>query len=225
MLIIAAIQMWYNNIRFLSPFDFGIQYSLTINDFTNAQYHTKLSLVPLYNYLFVPPAFTMRYPFVMTHYQDLDLEGFLYADLVTSNTSGLFFIVLPMFAYFFGVKAFKKLPDRKSKISSLLTVLLPCLIMPLIIMASVWESGYSVRYMVDFAWQMTLGAFAIFFYLYLKTKNETTKTLLKKFFMFSMVWAIVIGGFQIANQMFNNGYNLYYEVQYTIEQAFAIWKQ
>lgn len=37
--------MIYNYARFGSVFDFGIQYSLTINDFTAAQYHTHFVLI------------------------------------------------------------------------------------------------------------------------------------------------------------------------------------
>lgn len=224
MLLIALIQMWYNYVRFGSPFDFGIQYSLTINDFTNAQYHSKLSLVPVFNYLFGIPSFVMRYPFVYTEYQSLDVEGFLYADLITKNTSGIFFLVLPAFAYFLSGKALKMLPDKKSRILSILYIGLPCVIMPVIIMAAVWESGYSIRYTVDFSWEMAMGAFAVFFCIYLNMKNQTVKKLMKKFFMFSMVWAIAVSGFQIADQMFNNSFNSFPEIQYSIEQAFAFWK-
>lgn len=224
MLLIALIQMWYNYVRFDSPFDFGIQYSLTINDFTHAQYHSKLSLVPVVNYLFGIPSFVMRYPFVQTEFQSLDHEGFLYADLITKNTSGIFFLVLPAFAYFLSGRALKKLPDKKSRISSILHIGLPCVIMPIVIMAAVWESGYSVRYTVDFAWEMAIGAFAVFFFIYLNMKNQTIKILMKKFFMFSMVWAVAVAGFQIADQMFNNAFNNFPEIQYTIEQAFAFWK-
>ena len=166
----------------------------------------------------------MRYSFVYTEYQSLDVEGFLYADLITKNTSGIFFLVLPAFAYFLSGKALKMLPDKKSRILSILYIGLPCVIMPVIIMAAVWESGYSIRYTVDFSWEMAMGAFAVFFCIYLNMKNQTVKKLMKKFFMFSMVWAIAVSGFQIADQMFNNSFNSFPELQYSIEQAFAFWK-
>ena len=47
-----------------------------------------------------------------------------------------------------------------------LTLLLPtCIIAPLIIIFSIWESGYGVRYCVDFAWQMILGGAAVLYML------------------------------------------------------------
>lgn len=145
MLLIALIQMWYNYVRFGSPFDFGIQYSLTINDFTNAQYHSKLSLVPVFNYLFGIPSFVMRYPFVYTEYQSLDVEGFLYADLITKNTSGIFFLVLPAFAYFLSGKALKMLPTKKAEYYQYCILGSTVCYNAGYIMAAVWESGYSIR--------------------------------------------------------------------------------
>ena len=37
--VLGGFQMWYNAARFGSPFDFGIKYSLTINDFVHSQFH------------------------------------------------------------------------------------------------------------------------------------------------------------------------------------------
>lgn len=34
-----------------------------------------------------------------------------------------------------------------------------CVLMPIIIIASVWESGYAVRYMLDFSREAALGTF------------------------------------------------------------------
>ena len=43
------------------------------------------------------------------------MKVFLYADLITKNTSGIFFLVLPAFAYFLSGKALKMLPDKKKQ--------------------------------------------------------------------------------------------------------------
>ena len=55
--------MIYNYARFGSVFDFGIQYSLTINDFTAAQYHTHFVLIGFFNYLLAVPSFIPVFPF------------------------------------------------------------------------------------------------------------------------------------------------------------------
>lgn len=227
MICLGCVQMWYNYSRFGSPFDFGIQYSLTINDFTRSQYHTKFVLMAWFNYLFNAPIFTASYPFIHTSFQNLDANGFFYADyLATSNTSGLFFIALPMFAYLLSGRAFRKLPDRNTKINTLVYIGIPCVLIPVGIIASVWESGYAVRYMLDFSWEAVIGALAIIFYISRKTENVTIKKFIKIFLCFSMVWALLVGGLQEINQAFRySDYHWEYpEIAYSIEQIFAFWK-
>ena len=50
---------------------------------------------------------------------------------------------------------------------------LTCVLMPLVIICSIWESGYAIRYTADFSWPILIGALSIGFYLYRHTKNET----------------------------------------------------
>lgn len=227
MVCLGIVQMIYNYARFGSPLDFGIQYSLTINDFTKSQYHTDFVLVAWFNYLFNIPSFSASYPFISTHFQTLDTNGFFYEDILsTANTSGLLFLALPMFAYMLSRKAFKKLPDRQSKINSLAYIAVPCVLIPVVIIASVWESGYAVRYMLDFSWEMIIGSLAIIFFLMRKTENITIKKLIKAFLCFSMVWALIVGGVQSVNQMFRyTEYHYDYpEIAYSLEQIFAFWR-
>ncbi|MGN0593329.1 MAG: hypothetical protein ACI4JQ_08790 [Ruminococcus sp.] len=227
MLCLAGVQMWYNTARFGSPMDFGIQYSLTINDFTKSQFHFQFVWMALFNYLFNTPIFSAEYPFIHTEFQDMQTGGFFYIDCpATSNTSGLFFLALPVFAYFLAGKAWKQLPGRTEKLQSLAYIGLPCVIMPLIIIASVWESGYAVRYMLDFSWLAVLGAFAILFFLYQKTKQPIIQQILKGFLCFSMVWALTVSGLQSANQIFRyaDSHYDYPEIAYSIEQMIAFWK-
>lgn len=227
MICLGSVQMIYNYARFGSFFDFGIQYSLTINDFTQSQYHTKFVLMAWFNYLFNIPVFSASYPFINTEFQTLDTNGFFYADYpATANTSGLFFLALPMFAYFFSSKAVKSLPDRKTKINSLVYIGIPCVLIPVLIIASVWESGYAVRYMLDFSWEMIIGSLAIIFFFMKSSDNYTLKKLVKIFLCFSLVWAFIVGGVQEINQAFRYAdYHYDYpEIAYSLEQIFAFWK-
>ena len=48
---------------------------------------------------------------------------------------------------------------RTESRQSLAYIGLPCVLMPIIIIASVWESGYAVRYMLDFSREAALGTF------------------------------------------------------------------
>ena len=227
MALLGLVQMWYNYDRFGSPFEFGIQYSLTINDFTKTQFHWQLSMTALYNYLFNTPVFTPVYPIVSTRFQFMDVGGFFYEDYdSTMNTSGLFFLALPMFAYFFSGRALKEIPDRKTRFRTAALAGIPCVVIPFIIIASVWESGYAVRYMADFAWQSLFGAFAVIFWLYSKNGNTTVKKLIHMFMCFSLLWTLLVAGVQDINQMlrFTDGHWEHPEIAYDIEHFFAFWK-
>ena len=227
MMCLGLVQMWYNYDRFSDPFEFGIQYSLTINDFTKAQFHPRLSLIALYNYLFNPPVFSASYPFVSTDFQFLDTNGFFYEDRVsTLNSSGLFFLAPPMFAYFITGKALKRIPDKKKKLQAAAYICIPCVIIPAAIIASVWESGYAVRYMVDFSWQSILGAYAIIFYIYSKISDQSKRSFIRGFICFSMVWTLIVSGTQSVNQSFRYGSSNmdHPEVAYETEQLYAFWK-
>ena len=226
MACIGIVQMWYNYNRFGNPFEFGIQYSLTINDFTKTQFHSRLSLIPVYNYFFNPPVFSMKYPIVSTEFQSMNAGGFFYFDYPsTANTSGLFFLALPMFAYLLSLRALSKLKGRRKKLATSIYVAVPCLFIPFGIVASVWESGYAVRYMSDFAWQSLLGAFAILFFLCNKTKDATKKKLINGFMCFAVIWALIVGGVQEFNQAFR--YDTYDrsfpEMAYEVQRMFAFW--
>ncbi len=227
MLCLGAVQMWYNTARFGSPLDFGIQYSLTINDFTRSEFHFQFVWMALYNYLFNAPIFTAEYPFIHTDFQDMQASGFFYIDVpATANTSGLLFLALPVFGYLLAGKAWKGLQTPAARLQSLVYIGLPCVVMPLVIIASVWESGYAVRYMLDFSWEVVLGALAILFFLYHKTEQQVVRRILKGLLCFSMVWALVVSGVQSANQMFRyaSEHYDYPEVMYSIEQMIAFWR-
>ncbi|MFR4475882.1 MAG: hypothetical protein ACLT3Y_00655 [Ruminococcus callidus] len=179
LLALGITQMVYNYARFGSPLDFGIQYSLTINDFTHSQYHTSFVLIGLWNYLFAPPQFLPEYPYISTPFSKLDTNGFYFND--DGNTSGILFLAIPVAAYLLARAALRRLPDTKTRWKYGVMVGLPCVVMPLVIICSIWESGCAVRYTADFSWEILLGALTILFFLYQKSRNETKKDLTRKF--------------------------------------------
>ncbi|SHM55074.1 hypothetical protein SAMN04487860_106148 [Ruminococcus flavefaciens] len=227
MACIGLAQMWYNYDRFGSPFEFGIQYSLTINDFTKTQFHPRLSWTALYNYFLNPPVFKTYYPIIGTEFQFMNAGGYFYADLnSTANTSGLFFLALPMFVYLLSGRAVKMVHGgRRAKLLSAAYIAIPCLFIPFGIVASVWESGYAVRYMVDFAWQSLLGAYTIIFFFYSRITDPTKKKLISAFMWFSVMWGLVVAGVQEFNQAFRfDIYNREFpEMAYEVQRMFAFW--
>lgn len=198
--VLGSVQMWYNYARFDSPFDFGIKYSLTINDFIDSEYHTLFVLIGIFAYIFAVPSLRFEYPYVETPFSYLRANGYYFKDL--GQTSGILFLAIPVFAYLLGGKALRKLPDRRTKIKYSVITLLPCVIMPSVIMFSIWESGYAVRYTADFSWQIIMGAYVILFFLYQSTKNKTVKKFFRYFMAFSVTTAFIINIPQIFNFTF-----------------------
>ncbi|MBR3536705.1 MAG: hypothetical protein IKN85_12840 [Oscillospiraceae bacterium] len=227
MCLLGFGQMAYNYARFDSPFDFGIQYSLTINDFTRSEFHTKFSAIAIYNYLFNPPVFLTEYPFVKTSFQHLHRTGYFYVDVLnTLNTSGLFMLVPLTWFYIFARRAMRCFPTRRQKILNLAKIVIPCLICPFIIIASVWESGYAVRYMGDFSLEVIMGAYILMFLILRTTKNQTIKKMISSFVCFSVIWVIYVEGVQIVNQAFRYQEYIFSfpEIAYDVESLISFWK-
>ena len=220
LLALGITQMVYNYARFGSPLDFGIQYSLTINDFTHSQYHTSFVLIGLWNYLFAPPQFLPEYPYISTPFSKLDTNGFYFND--DGNTSGILFLAIPVAAYLLARAALRRLPDTKTRWKYGVMVGLPCVVMPLVIICSIWESGYAVRYTADFSWEILLGALTILFFLYQKSRNETKKDLTRKFMAAAMLCAVVVNGVQIFKFAFPQ--DQYPAICDHLTQLIAFWK-
>ena len=192
--IIALGQMTYNYLRFDNPLDFGIQYSLTINDFTRAEFHWKYVLINMYAYLFNMPHFTPRkFTYLASSAERFGINGYTFFDDAGKNlvSVGIIYRALPMFAYLFSGKALQRV-EKKKRILPALLIGVTCILMPLVIIFSSWESGYAVRYNADFSWQMVIGALVVAFTLYKSIKSESTKKLVDLIFTFSTVVCVYV---------------------------------
>lgn len=184
----GGLQMIYNYVRFGSFFDFGIQYSLTINDFTRAQYHTDLTTIGFHNFLFAFPSVRPEFPYVFANFSDLGVNGYYF--IANRYAIGLFFAALPTWGYLAAVPACRAL-TKEERYRAIPMVLATCVLVPLGIIFSIWESGYGVRYCTDFAWEFILGAMGILFVLYARRAQEQTKRILQVFFVISTVVAFL----------------------------------
>lgn len=192
--IIALGQMTYNYLRFDNPLDFGIQYSLTINDFTHAEFHWKYVLINMYAYLFNMPHFTPRkFTYLASSAERFGINGYTFFDDAGKNlvSVGIIYRALPIFAYLFSGKALQRV-EKKKRVLPALLIGVTCVLMPLVIIFSSWESGYAVRYNADFSWQMVIGALVVAFTLYKSIKSESTKKLVDLIFTFSTVVCVYV---------------------------------
>lgn len=185
--LIGGVQMIYNYIRFGSFTDFGIQYSLTINDFTRSAFHLDFVTIGFYNFLFAFPHFLPRFPFVASDFSELSMNGYYF--IANRNAIGLFWKALPAWGIFALPFAAKKMTRDEKK--QTLCLLLPLsVIAPFIIIFSIWESGYGVRYGADFNWQILLGGLLCLFLFYNRCAERQLKRLLVCGFCFSAVCSL-----------------------------------
>lgn len=204
--VIGSIQMLYNYARFGSFFDFGIQYSLTINDFTRAEYHTDFVTIGFWNYLFASPIIKPEFPFIFSNFSTLDTNGYYF--IANKNAVGIFYRALPSLALFLSPFAFK-VADKKKRLVPALLILAVCIICPLVIIFSIWESGYGVRYAADFAWQMILGGMIVIYYLFFKFKlknNNFANRFVTAFFVYSALVSLFINSALIYDYLNKAGY-------------------
>ncbi len=219
--IIGSCQMIYNYVRFGSLFDFGIQYSLTINDFTRSEYHTDFVSIGFWNYLFAAPYIKPEFPFVFSNFSTLDTNGYYF--IANRNAIGIFYRALPSLGLVFAPLAFKTADKRKRLIPALL-ILAVCIICPAVIIFSIWESGYGVRYAADFSWQIVLGGMIIIYYLFLKKKlfdNRFANRFLTAFFVYSALVSVVFNSALIYDYLGKTG-----NIQATalsFERLFEFW--
>jgi hypothetical protein len=218
--ILGICQMAYNYARFGSPFDFGIQYSLTINDFTHSEFHINFMLLGLFYYLIAPPMLKGNYPYITNDFSQFGINGYYYR--CPETAAGIIFLAMPTLGFLFSRKALRALPDRKARIRALLGVGLPCLVMPIVIICSIWESGYAVRYFADFAWEMVFGGLCILFFLYNRSKNETHKKQFKWFMAAAAVVAVVLNAPMVYGVMCPRDY--FPELSEKFSRIVAFWQ-
>ncbi|MBE6585997.1 MAG: hypothetical protein E7645_05655 [Ruminococcaceae bacterium] len=201
--VIGGIQVLYNYARFGNPLDFGIQYSLTINDFTRSQYHTDFVMIGIYNFLFAFPKIQPEFPYVVSNFSTLSTNGYYY--VANRNAVGIFWRALPSLGYLGVAPAWKSL-NKKERLQALLLLIPTCVIAPLIIIFSIWESGYGVRYCCDFAWQIILGGAAVLYLLYVRRAEGQGRSILRHAFTVAMVLAVVINGAMLYDYLTKAGY-------------------
>lgn len=191
---IGSVQMVYNYIRFSNPFDFGISYSLTINDFTSAEFHTHFAAIGFFNYLLAIPKFSKNFPFLIPNdVQTFDPQGYYF--IATASALGIIWKALPVLSYIKSAKAYRLSGNRDKKLYTLL-ISAVCVICPFIVIFSIWESGYGARYCVDFAWQIILGALIIAFIIYENSRTDI-REYLNKLMIISSVICLVLNFAQI----------------------------
>lgn len=186
-IIFAAIQMIYNFLRFGNPLDFGIQYTLTIYDYSNIDLHFSMIMISIVNFLFAVPIINSQFPFIHGNYDSLGVNGYYF--VATKPTLGILPITPAILSLLYAPKLAGKF-NIKEKIRLCLIWFLPGIVFPIILAAMTWQYGYAMRYNADFGWQLCIAAFVVIMFVYNKLKNKTIKKWLFTLLFIVTVWSV-----------------------------------
>lgn len=173
--IIASGIMYYNFIRFGSPFDFGSAYNLTTNDVTRRGFSFGRTGLGIYTYLFQAPSFNATFPFI----EPVSIETNYIGKTIYENCFGGLITSLPLLWFGFALPKAKNILKEKKLLS--LTIVLFIIGLALVI-ADTQAGGLLQRYYSDFGYIFFLGAILVIYSLFEKNANtefsNTLKTLL-----------------------------------------------
>lgn len=154
-LIVAGPLMYYNYVRFGSPFDFGANYNLTTNDMPLRGF--KLSRLPdgFFAYLFCLPRISLRFPYV----QDVSFEPVYMGKTIQEPMFGGVLFVFPFLWLLLSVRLARPVL-RREKLRRM--VFLPLFLALVVIAADTEMAGILWRYTADFLPLLFLPAAIVF---------------------------------------------------------------
>ncbi len=154
--IVASGIMYYNYIRFGSPFDFGSSYNLTTNDVTRRGFSFGRTGLGLFTYLFQTPSFTATFPFI----QAVDIDTNYIGKTIYENCFGGLITSLPLLWFGFALPKVKNILKEKKLFTLTLTLFLVGFAL---VIADTQAGGLLQRYYSDFGYIFFLGAIFVIY--------------------------------------------------------------
>ena len=170
--IVAIALMFYNYIRFKSPFDFGANYNLTTNDMTKRGFDITRIPIGLCMLLFNPVNMENVFPYIVGTPLKTNYMG---NTIYEPTYGGVFFSVL-ITSFNLLIFRFKKYFEKKQ--IWFWTCIISIIASILIIIIDVNGAGILARYVCDFSWLLVLSAIIIILVLN-ENKNVNKKVLLE----------------------------------------------
>ena len=177
--------MWYNVARFGSPFDFGANYNLTMNDMTQRGFNIGRLAPALFAYLIQPPNVTGVFPFL----QPVDFATSYAGQTIREVTFGGIFACLPiLWAIFFARPVLKmRIQSRKTHTVSGAVVLM--LVLGVLLCCLDGEAaGILQRYYADFSFLFLAAAILVVF-----IANESLDAWSHEWLLMQRVLVVLVG--------------------------------
>jgi len=181
--VVASGLMFYNFIRFGSPFDFGSNYQLTTNDVTRRGMNMGRTFLGFFTYLFQTPVFTAKFPFLQKVTIDTNYVG----KTIVENCFGGLITSTPIL-WFIGLlgKAKETLKEKKLLSYTLLLLFFGFTI----VFFDTQAGGLLQRYISDFGFIFFGAVILIIFALSENAKTEGEKNLLDTLIFFAAALSI-----------------------------------
>ena len=149
--VVASVIMYYNYIRFGSPFDFGSAYNLTTNDVTRRGFSLGRTGLGIFTYLFQTPSFNATFPFI----EEVSIETNYMGKTISENCFGGLITSLPLLWFGFSLPKVRNILKEKKFFALVVTLFL---IGFALVIADTQAGGLLQRYYSDFGYIFFLGA-------------------------------------------------------------------
>lgn len=194
-IIVAAGLMYYNYIRFGSPFDFGANYNLTTNDMTHRGFNVGRLADGIFQYLLQLPNISYIFPYVSP--TDFD-SAYIGTTIKEMMFGGVFFthiilLVLPF------IKKVKKQLSQKKLMGMTITSIIFALV---VVIADTEMAGLLYRYYSDFLWLLLIPAVIIILQLWENYNTDGAHRMIVYFILIAGCFGIFIDiaiGLNITN--------------------------
>ncbi len=211
--VVAIGLMYYNYIRFDSVIDFGANYNLTTNDMTKRGFVLGRSPLGIFSYLFQPPAYSPRFPFISdawfyTNYMGVTIKEYLFGGILFNH----FLLCINLF-----VLKFK----NSLKFKGLFYFCIMSIIFSVcIVIADTQLAGLLQRYMVDFAWLMFIPGIILILILLERVNDYLKKhitTVLLCGFAFSFYYDFATVFFYGDDALYSTNPTIHYTVAHLVQ--------
>lgn len=183
-IVVASGLMYYNYIRFGSPFDFGSSYNLTTNDVTRRGIELGRTGLGLFTYLFQLPNVTSVFPYIT----DVDMHSNYVGKTIAENCYGGLIACTPVLWSLFMLPYAKTKLKEKGFFGFTVTAII---IGVALVIVDTQAGGLLQRYFSDFGYIFFMAATFIIFALCETSENEKNHKNFHLFLFISTILSIV----------------------------------
>ena len=148
-ILVAGMLMYYNYIRFSSPFDFGANYNLTSNDMTLRGFKLDRIGLGIIQYLVQPCDISTQFPFLSV----IERRPLYMGRTIWENTFGGCLFLNPLLFLSAGLWFVRKKIQKSRLFYAMIYLSVASLV---VVVADTEMAGILERYQADFLWMLVL---------------------------------------------------------------------